>query len=335
MKKLLALLLALMMVFSLAACKTDSAPTTEGDPALAAPGGDVLTQEELDDLENALDILESLKSEGWDENDFGAYIYDVYAIEDLPECFPKALPEGTVATQTKIKDYQHDTYGERYEVGRMWYESHEDYKEYNASFYCTWEQLDELIADMEAMGLVGGRYSGIIGEDSWIEYDFGGNGWYMYIFFNTNDDNDGTHDGHATLCATSDLWDLPESFCGIPLPQVGVVDEDYSAGVYVADAYDFNTGDTRYLEIPVNGGTLPGEEYSWWIYFEYFGTDADDARAHAGLLQNEGWTLEWDSTDDDGSYNACLLKDGVYASCVFDDGYMMVGFSDMSENLFW
>ena len=76
MKRLLAILLAGLMLFSFAACGNN-----ETDP---------ISQGDLDDLDDALDKLEQLLPEGWDENNYGAYIYNVWDSEFLPDCFPDA-----------------------------------------------------------------------------------------------------------------------------------------------------------------------------------------------------------------------------------------------------
>ena len=147
MKKLLTLLLAVIMICILAACNGNNSNSSDDDP-----NDDILTQEDLDDLEEALDILEALTPEGWDENRYGAYIYDVYDSDFLPECFPEQV-EGTKAYSTNFKDYTHDTLNGAYDVGYINYESYEDYREYSVSFYATREQLDEYINALHAKGL--------------------------------------------------------------------------------------------------------------------------------------------------------------------------------------
>lgn len=75
MKKLFALLLTLAMLFSLTACSSgeENTPSANGQqtrPASVPQNAD----EALEDLE---EMMEFLKPEGWDENKFNAYIYDV------------------------------------------------------------------------------------------------------------------------------------------------------------------------------------------------------------------------------------------------------------------
>ena len=97
MKKLLALLLTLAMVFSLAACGKDTDKTTDGDDSGASNNGNgdpIISDEDVEDFEDAMDKLEGLMPEGWDENRYGAYIYDVWDQEFLPDCFP-APPRGS------------------------------------------------------------------------------------------------------------------------------------------------------------------------------------------------------------------------------------------------
>ena len=65
MKKLFALLLALVMVLSLAACGGGEEPKETKAPATTGGNEDpILSQEDLEDIDGALDALEALMPEG-------------------------------------------------------------------------------------------------------------------------------------------------------------------------------------------------------------------------------------------------------------------------------
>ena len=125
MKKLSALLLVLVMLFSLAACGGGDDKPPSSDPGKQSESTDQLTQKELDDVEKAFEMLEALKPEGWDENNFGAYIYDVWDEAFLPDCLPGPV-DGVKVDQTTLKDYSHDVLNGDYSVGPLCYENHQE-----------------------------------------------------------------------------------------------------------------------------------------------------------------------------------------------------------------
>ena len=330
MKKLLALLLALAMVISLAACGGNTDPT-EPDPTEAQTGKPteknetdptILDSEDLEDLEDALDKLEDLMPEGWDENKYGAYIYEVWDSEFLPDCFPEP-PEGIDIDQTTFKDYDHDTLNGDYSVGPLTYESYEEYREYGVGFYATQEQLDAFVAAVEAKGMTGGQ----IEDGEWCIYEYFGGGWYMEIFANLMH-NDKEYDYWVSVDATDDLFDLPQSISGIPLPQCGFVSYDYSKYFTIQD---FSDG-YEDVDFNLSGDTLPTEYYAAWL--NYYCATNQDAIDYARQLKDLGWEVEWESDSEDG-YRCCLHKDGIYAVSNYYsyDGVLEVGFSDMIENL--
>lgn len=323
MKKTFVLALAIVMAISLTACGGNPA---SGDEGAGGNSGQV-SQGDLDDLDKALEQLEKLTPEGWDSNQYRDYIYDVWDSDFLPDCFPAQI-DGVEPSQTSFKDYDQDEMNSDYSVGRLDYEGPEDYHKYSVSFYCTEDQLSAFMDALRAKGMKGGLYSGSDGP--WLEYDFAGNGWYMYIFFNTNDDQDGKFDGCATATATDDLWEHPASISGIPLPQVGVPGYDYGNDCWV-ETYNMDTGESEGMDFDLASDSLPIEGVSYWMYFDYHGTELQDAKDYAQLLVGEGWELQYEN-ENEGSYTSSLYKDGIYAISNWV-GYLEIGFSDMIENL--
>ena len=175
------------MLFSFAACGNNETPSggKETDP---------ISQGDLDDLDDALDKLEQMLPDGWDENKYGAYIYNVWDSEFLPDCFP-AAPDGIKVDQTNFKDYDHDTLNGDYSVGPLIYDSYEDYREYGVGFYATQEQLDIFLAAVEAKGMTGGQTE----DGDWCIYEYFGNGWFMEIFANQIH-NDQEYNYWASAC---------------------------------------------------------------------------------------------------------------------------------------
>lgn len=329
MKKILALALALILALSLAACGGGGGRTPSGDHSTASPQGgiDGLTQKELDDADKALEILEAMIPEGWDENPYGAYIYKVWDEEFLPDCFPAPI-DGIEVDQTYFKDYEHDTLNGSYDVGPLSYENKEDYREYGVRFYATEAQVDEFIADLEAKGFTGGQKGDR--ESEWWEFYYCNNdGWFMYLLFNTNDDQDGRFDGALSANATDSVFPLPASVDGIPLPHKGMT--SYDCTKYYA-IQDYSSGEYEETDFSLASDSLPSELYTAW--FNYYAATMQDAKDYAQQLVGEGWELQYDSEDGD-TYYSMLLKDGVYAVSNYYgyDAMMEVGFSDMPENL--
>lgn len=331
MKKLFAFLLALVMILSLAACGEDEkTPSVSGDDISGGSIKDDLeaADEALDDLADMEEMLEFLKPEGWSENSFGAYIYDVWDEKALPDALPGPV-DGIKVDQTTIKDHSHEVLNGDYSVGPLLYESHEDYRTYGVRFYATEAQLDTYLDALRAKGFSGGQLSDR--DSEWWEFEFCNNdGWFVYIFFNTNDNEDGEFDGAATLYATDDLFPLPQAIAGesIPLPQRGMTGYDYSK---YYTAYNMNYED---VDFDLSSSTFSelGEYFSAW--FSYFGTEIQDAKDYAQILAGEGWELQYES-ESDGCYYATLHRDGIYGVVNYYDYDVMleVGFSDIIENL--
>ena len=332
-KRTLAFLLAFVMLLALAACGGGDEPSSEEfggkNPAVSQ------NQEkendldaDMEDVDQALEILEYLKPEGWDENGFGAYIYDVWDEEVLPDCLPGPV-EGVKADQSFLKDYSHDVLNGDYSVGPLLYESCEDFRTYGVRFYATEAQLDAWLDALRANGFSGGQISDR--DSEWWEFNFCSNdGWFVYILFNTNDNEDGEFDGAASVYATSDLFPLPEAIAGesIPLPQRGMTSSDYTQ---YYTAYDMNYND---VDFDLTSSTFSelGEYFAAW--FSYYGTEIQDAKDYAQTLVGAGWELQYES-ESDGCYYATLHRDGIYGVVNYYDYDVMmeIGFSDIIENL--
>ena len=94
--------------------------------------------------------------QGWNENNYGAYIYEVWDSQFLPDCFLEP-PAGIAVEQTVFKNYNHDRINQKYAVGPLFYENKEDYREYGVGFYGDLEHLQAFVAAVEAKGMTGGQ----------------------------------------------------------------------------------------------------------------------------------------------------------------------------------
>ena len=337
MKKLLAILLAAMMLLTLVACGNNQEDESDNSKTQSGKNGNssAILDESVNwsDVESALDILESLKPEGWDENNYNLYIYDVYDSDALPDCIPEQI-DGTLAAMTSIKDYKHDVLNQDYCVGPVCYESYEDYREYNVSFYAKNEHLEAFISELESNGMKGYMEGEdeAFGSGDWWEGCYSDGEWLISLFYNTNDDKDGEYDGCLTVTATDDLYDLPRSIAGIPLPQFGVVTFDYSAYYTIQD---FTNG-YEDVDFDIENDSFPAEYYAAWV--DYYCVTRDDAVDYVKVLEDNGWEIESTYSDEEDYYCMILKKDQVYSIVKYEEyegAYMLVGFSDMIENLTW
>ncbi len=313
--------MAAIMMCSLIACELSS----DGDGSKEKEGTDVQSGGGQTDDIGSLD--EILKPEGWDENNYEMYIYDVWDEEFLPDVLPGPI-EGVLPYMTEYKDYKHDVLNQNYSVGQIEYDSYEDYREYSVYFYATEEKLDEYLNTMIAAGFVGSTVTDR--EDRWWEFHFSHeDGWAAYVLFNTGDDKNGEYDGLASISLTDCLYERPASIAGIPLPQCGVVSFDHE--YYCIQAYD----DTGMIEpeFDLEKDALPADYYAAW--FGYYGTVAQNAQDYASQLQGEGWSVMREENRENGDYYCRLSKDGTY--CVvryyISDSFIQLGFSNMEELL--
>lgn len=315
MKRVFVVLFVFLIV--LTSCGSDDADNT--DKALNSVNDDPgITEQNGDDIE------EVSLPQGWDENNYGAYIYDIYDSEFLPDCFPAQI-EGTLAFNTTFKDYTHDTLNGAYDVGVINYEGKENYREYGVSFYVTKAQMDGYISALEEKGMLGWMDESE-DDSTWSEGFYGGNGWAMYLLFNPNDDHDGEYDGCLSVSATDDLYDRPASIDGIPLPEVGIVTFDYSN--YTIQDYSEGYND---VDFDLGADSLPDEYYAAW--FDYYCVAKQDAIDYVKNLESNGWAVEYEYSDEEDDYCMVLIRDDIYVIVDYENSVMNVGFSDMIENL--
>ena len=337
MKRRIALILALMLLFTLAACGGKSDPpaqsgnSSSGDGNSSSPG---LTQKEIEEAEQAMETLEAwARAQGWDENPYGNWIYAVWDSEVLPACVPKEI-EGVQVDQTTYKEKRHDTYTESYGIGNLNY-ADKSYEQWGVSFYCTTGQLDEFVAAMEANGFYGGQTSESEYRPTW---EWLGNGYYAYLSVNPQITGEGDYTCLAWFDITQDDNNpYPVAFMGTKLPQMGAVVYNYKvdgAGyAWVGEDYDMVEG---FWDVFADKGELPED---WGMWLDYFGVNIEDAKACAQNMAAQGWTITHESTWYDGEGYVCYLEKGEIVGGVAQgaDGpfTFSVGFGSIEENLWY
>lgn len=262
--------------------------------------------------------------ENWNLYRFGGAAYNVWDSEVLPAFFPKEI-EGVKVDQTGYKGIGDESMIDD-KVGNMRF-SDSGYEEWNLSFYSTEEQFRRFLDELAANGFVGGMT-----DNHPLVHEFVGND--CYLFMRVNDGITG-EEGYTCLvmCSMTPLiLELPRTFRGTLLPQVGAVLVDYATG---GRAYGY---DAAYDDVEIaydflaDKGTLPTHYH---VLFEYVGTTVEDARSWFNSRLKDGWTMDYESGVDDGAYHAVATKGDLFMRCTYGNRShtLLVGFATMMELL--
>ncbi len=328
MKKAFIFFLAFLMALSLVGC-TAKEPANDNTSVSDETKSDNSKTDDSKGNTESGNVSDILKPDGWDENPYGMYIYDVWDDDFLPDCMPAPI-EGIKVDSTTFKDYKHDTMNSDYSVGPLWFESAEDYREYGLTFYSTVEKLDEFVEAVKAKGFVGGETTDREQDNWWEFYFYNETGWFMYIFYKNTTYEEG-FDGIVSVSLTDSVFQRPASVSGNPLPQKGMPESDYTKGYYIFDEnYDE-------VDFDLAKDSFPADEH-YSIFFGYYGITAKDSKEYAAELVAAGWAIEQekDNTEsEENDYYALLIKDGKYAQVSYMpyDGILQVGFASMAESL--
>lgn len=329
MKKLLALVLALMMCLSFAACGDGkSGGSSSGGSSSGGDSSGGVSEKDLEKVEDALEKLGTQLPDGWSDGNYWM-LKDGWDADFLPSVLP-APQEGFEVDITTLKDYKHDTMDGDYEVGDVQYASYKDYREYGVQFDCNPQQLEAYIEAVRANGFVGGGYSDDGGE--W-EYHFSHpDGWLLVIYARSSWDD--PNKLGAAISMTDSLYDSPKSVCGLPLPTMGTPVMDFTKAVY--NAYD-STKDYEEVELPVdlNGSFPDSERYEWDVFFEYDGVSRDYVMEYSQSLTDAGWEVYLDEDGDEDYVTNYASKDGLQIIIGFSDSSMVVGIGTNSDSLYY
>ena len=317
MKKLFAILLAAMMMLSLAACGTPS-----GNEGGGGTGGGNANAGEVDSYEK-------LKlPEGWDNYSTHASIDDVWDTSVLPEILPGPI-DGMTAVETVYKDKVHTKY--EFSVGRLGFEKSEDFRVWEVSFTATQAQFDDYLEALDTKGFVGALDTDE-SEDDRSVYSFSNKaGYYACVRFGSfNDSEEEVRKGYITI--TDSLYDRPVSVSGIPLPEFGVATVDYSEKGYI-DVWDNSVDDYVSDDFDWFKDSFP-TDLPEGNYFElsisYFGGNLELAKEYTSKIASLGWEMVSDFSEH--SDCSTYKKDGIYLEVFVDDGHeITVWFGDYHE----
>ena len=317
MKKLLALLLTLILAFSLTACGSkDNGNLSQDDSS---------NGKSSDSNETATITLPS----GWDSNPYTHWIDGKWDSSVLPDCVPNEIP-GVKADQTTYKDKSQDTLSGNYYIGSVYF-ADKGYEMWGLSFHCTDDQLDAFLAEMDNNGFYGGQTD----DYPYPTYEWFGNGYYAQMHVNTAAMGQEDFNNLAMFDITpADGIKCPTAFSGTKLPDIGMPIYDYGEGIGFGYTAEFEEEVECFWDIYTDKGSLP-EYWSFWV--DYFGATESQVKDYVQTMVSQGWEITNEDTSN-GNYVCSLQKDDIVAGVeVYSEGgyFFKVGFGNMGEMLWY
>ena len=346
MKKILALLLSIMMMFAFVACNNTEDPDnggggTGGGGGSGGGGGNLIVTpgDDYDPDDPEQYIYRSVFANSpykaqWDTSRYGADISGVWDSSVLPSVFPTKPDSVTAIDRTEFvglldEKIAYNPPGELYvEVD---YDTDErPWTYFFVMFEGTEATLNTLIADLaENFECRDDR------EDNWGDDRISGElhaystEWYLFLKYSqdldwSSEERVVTENFSFTLYAMPVHHQLPKVVEGVPLLQVG----------YLMDAVTHVTGysdgddDYTYLDYDYQTGTPSGSLKENWTTDEivYYGVKLTDVEAYSTQLVNAGFTLQ--SSEDGywyfkkGEINVTVRYDEAYKSATI---YVQLG----------
>ena len=309
MKKALAILLVVLMMFSFAACDNNGDTDPDNDNSGVSQGGE----------NGDVDSYEQLKlPEGWENYASHAYIDDVWDTSVLPEVLPGPI-DGIITSETVYKDNVHAK-GDL-QVGHLKYEKSEDYRYWEVRFEASKDQFDSYLAALDEKGFVGALDTDISEDDRYTYCYSHSDGYYVYLHYGSYDDGDAEmRSGYMQV--TDSVYDYVDSVVGIPLPQFGVPWHDYS--INSLQIWSNEEDDYIYEDFDVKNDAFPtdledGEIFE--IMFDYYGCNLEKAKEYSDQIKASGW--EEISYFSENSQNSCYRKDELYLRVIMGNGHEM------------
>ena len=344
MKRILALLISLMMVFALVACNNTEDPDNSGGGGGGGSGGGggnptVTPGDDYDPDDPEQYIYRSVFANSpykdqWDTGRYGADVSGVWDSSVLPSVFPAKPDSVTAIDRTEFVGLLDEKIANS-PPGELYVEVDYDTDErpwtyFFVMFDGTEATLNTLIADLaENFECVDDR------EDSWGDDRISGElhaystEWYLFLKYSqdldwSSEERVVTENFSFTLYAMPVHHQLPKVVEGVPLLQVG----------YLTDAVSHVTGysagddDYTYLDYDYQTGTPSGSLKENWTTDEivYYGVKMADVESYATQLVNAGLTLQSSSNGywyfKKGEINVTVRYDEAYKSATI---YVQLG----------
>ncbi len=324
MKKLIAMIIGLMMAFSLVAC---------GDPSGNTGGGGggnnpIVIPEDYDPDDPEQYIYRSVFANSpykdqWDTSENGAELDGIWDSSVLPNCFPDKPSSVTEEYSTEFVGKLDEKGYYSSSPGKLDTDGEDDYTYYLVMFQGTQDTLDAIIADLsENMAIHDERDPERI-RGSLHAYS---TDWYVYCSYYDGGEydrdtyewiSDGIVEFH--LYATPAYYQVPRVVCGINLPQTGYL-------MYKVDSLWHISGEdydeTDEIEYNYQTGVASGPIKEYWSTFEisYYGADQTVFDAWFEYLEDEGFEIASEDTSSSLWYKY-FTNDDVTVRISYDAEY--------------
>ncbi len=342
MKKILAILLSIMMMFAFVACNNTEDPDNSGGGGGGDPSG-IVNDPNYDPYDPAQYIYRNVFANSpykdqWDTSRSGAELDGIWDSSVLPDTIPEKPSSVTDVEYTKYvgKLDKKIAYNPPGKLSIHYDDDAEaqPWEYYFVMFTGTMDTFNTLVADFEeGFGCYDDRDDSI-GETR-FKGEFHAYSTDLYVFMTYQEggsynretydfEGDGTVD--FSLYAMPVHNQLPRLVEGVPLMQAGYI--------MWHDTYlmCYGEGDDDYTELPYDfqTGTATGtvKEY-WGVEFNYYGATAADADAYGSQLMSAGFTR---ATNGDDPYYKVYKKDDIKVVVQYDDYYKNVTVEVQTED---
>ncbi len=330
MKKILAILLSIMMMFAFVACND----TEDSDNSSGGGGGDprsIVNNSDYDPTDPEQYVYRNVfenspHKDKWDTGRYGADVSGVWDSSVLPDVFPAKPDSVTAIDRTEFVGLLDEKISNN-PPGDLYVEVDYDTEErpwtyFFVMFEGTEATLNTLIADLEENFECRDDR-----EDNWGDDRIMGKlhaystNWYLFLSYSqdldwSSDERVVTENFSFTLYAMPVHHQLPKVIEGIPLLQVGYLMDA------VSDVTGYSEGDDdyTYLDYDYQTGTPSGVMKENWTTGEmvYYGVKTADLESYKTQLVNAGLTLQ--SSDDGywwfkkGDINVTVSYNEIYKS---------------------
>ncbi len=343
MKKLIALLVGLMMAFSLVACNNTEDPDNSGGSRGGGDPSSIVNDPDYDPYDPEQYVYRNVFANSpykdqWDTSRSGAELDGIWDSSVLPDKIPEKPSSVTDVDYTKYVGKLDNKLGYN-PPGKLSIDYDYDgdvkpWEYYMVMFTGTMDTFNTLVADFEeSFGCYDDRDDSI-GETR-FKGEFHAYSTDLYVYMNYQEDgsyNSETYefegDGTVwfTIYAIPVHHQLPKLVEGVPLMQAGYV------MWYDTYLMCYGENDDDYTELPYDfqTGTATGtvKEY-WGVEFNYYGATTADADAYGSQLMTAGFDRV---TNEGDPYYKIYEKDDIQVVVQYDDQYKCVMVRVQTEN---
>ena len=348
MKKILALLISLMMMFAFVACNNTEDPDNSGggggggsggggENPIVTPGDDYDSDDPEQYIYRSVFANSPYKAQ-WDTSRSGAELDGIWDSSVLPDKVPEKPSTVTEVDRTEYVGKLDNKITSR-PPGKLSvdydYEGDEKpWEYYMVMFTGTMDTFNTLVADLETDFACNDDRDDSIGETRFKgELHAYSTDLYVFISYQENGSyNNDTYEFEGdgtiwfTLYAMPVHHQLPKVVEGVPLMQAGYV--MYGDNVLMC----YGEGDDDYTELPYDyqTGTATGTvKENWGVELEYYGATTADADAYGTQLTNAGFTRV---TNDSDPYYKKYTKDNIEVIVQYEADSKYVAVNVQTEN---